>query len=318
VRWGILGPGRISRAFLTGLRDSRSERAVAVGSSDPGRAQAVAGEFGVPRWYAGYADVLADPEVDAVYIGLPNSAHAEWTVAAARAGKHILCEKPLARDRAEAESMFAAADEHGVRLTEAFMYRFHPRTLRLAELLATGAVGEVRFVQATFTFTIAGPADIRLRPELAGGALMDVGCYCVNITRLAAGGAPIAVSGLARWAETGVDATFVGTLSYATGLTAQIACSMDMSLHQNAEIIGTTGSIGVPTTFGLRPDQPSTLVLRRPADGSTEVIDFPPVNQYRLEAEGFAAGLPGMPRAESLDNASTIEALLRSAREAPR
>ena len=141
MRWGILGPGRISRAFLTGLAGSGSERAVAVGSRDRTRAEAIARDFGVGTAYGSYGELLADDEVEAVYIGTPNSVHAEWSIAAARAGKHVLCEKPLGVDRAEAEAMFAAARESGVWLMEAFMYRFHPRTLRLAELVADGAVG---------------------------------------------------------------------------------------------------------------------------------------------------------------------------------
>jgi predicted dehydrogenase len=324
VRWGILGPGRISVAFLTGLAGSAEQAAVAVGSRSAQRAKPVAQRFGLPRWYGSYAELVADPELDAVYIGLPNSLHAEWTVAAARAGKHVLCEKPLGRSRTEAESLFRAAEEHGVRLMEAFMYRFHPRTLALGELLADGAIGEVRLIRASFGFTVQDDSDVRLSPELAGGALMDVGCYCVNLARLAVGSPPARVSAVARWAPAGVDETLAGTLDYSTGAVAQIACSLASSHHHRADIVGTDGVIELPAAFTPLRDRPAELVLRRGArGGENEVLRFDPVDQYRLEAEGFARlvaagpgnhGLPEMRPDESLDNAATIDALLRSAR----
>src|SRR4051794_8069551 len=167
MRWGILGPGRISRAFLGGLVASGSERAVAVGSRDRGRAEAVAREFGVDKAYGSYGELLADDDVEAVYVGTPNSVHAEWAIAAARAGKHVLCEKPLGVDRAEAETMFAAARESGVRLMEAFMYRFHPRTLRLAQLVADGAVGVPTLIRGSFGFAVSDPGNVRLSADLA-------------------------------------------------------------------------------------------------------------------------------------------------------
>src|SRR3954468_13828578 len=154
MRWGILGPGRIARSFLTGLAGSATERAVAVGSRDLGRARAVAADFGVPRAYGSYEELLADDEVEAVYVALPNSLHAQWSDAAARAGRHVLCEKPLGRSAAEAEAMFGVARDCGVWLMEAFMYRFHPRTLALAGMVARGDLGEPRLVRASFGFTV--------------------------------------------------------------------------------------------------------------------------------------------------------------------
>ena len=185
MRWGILGPGRIARAFLTGLAGSATET-------------------GVPRAYGSYEELLADAEVDAVYVVLPNSLHAEWSKAAARVGKHVLCEKPLGRAAAEVEAMFETARAHGVWLMEAFMYRFHPRTLALAELVARGDIGEVRLLRSSFGFTVTDTANVRLSAELAGGALMDVGCYAVNAARMLAG-RPSRVSAVARWTPDGVD-----------------------------------------------------------------------------------------------------------------
>lgn len=322
MRWGIISTGYIAGKFAEALRASESERVVAVASRDAARAAAFAGEHGIAQAYGSYAGLLADQEVEAVYIGLPNSMHAEWSNRAAAAGKHILCEKPLGVSRAEATAMFAAAHEHGVWLMEAFMYRFNPRTLKLGQLLAQGAIGQVRLIRASFGFNATNPADVRLNAELVGGALMDVGCYCVNAARLAAGTAPVRAFATARWAGSGVDETLAGTLEYPGGTVAQIGCSLASCSHQQLQIVGSAGLIDIDGAFNLPDDQASSLRLRRD-DGGDETIRFAPVNQYRLEAEGFAQlvaaghtaeGLAEMPLAETLDNMAAIEALLRSAR----
>lgn len=322
MRWGILGPGRIARSFLTGLAGSATESAVAVGSRDVGRARAAAEEFGVPRAYGSYEDVLGDGEVEAVYVALPNSLHAEWSSRAAAAGKHVLCEKPLAVSALEAEAMFATAREHGVWLMEAFMYRFHPRTLALADLVARGEIGDVRLVRASFGFTVTGTANVRLSADLAGGALMDVGCYPVNAARMLAG-PPAAVSAVARWAETGVDETLAATIDHAGGAVSLVSCSLAASHHHTLEVVGSDGIVDVPQAFTPPPDEPATLLVTRGTrNGVTEELSFPPTNQYTAEAEGFAAlvaaghdaDLPQVPLLESLDNAATLDALLTSAR----
>lgn len=325
MRWGILGPGRIARSFLTGLAGSATESAVAVGSRDAARARAVAEEFGVPRAHGSYEALLADDDVEAVYVALPNAMHAQWSEAAARAGRHVLCEKPLGRSAAEAEAMVGVARECGVRLMEAFMYRFHPRTLALAELVARGDLGEVRLLRASFGFTVTDTANVRLSAELAGGALMDVGCYPVNAARLLAG--PVSgVVATARWAGSGVDETLAGTLDHAAGAVSAISCSLVSSHHNVVQLIGTEGVLDVPTAFTPAPDRPSVLVHTPGArGGEPREITFDPVDQYTLEAEGFAAlvaagpdaaaDLPQMPLAESLDNAATIDALIRGARD---
>jgi predicted dehydrogenase len=324
MRWGILGPGRIARAFLTGLAGSAGERAVAVGSRDLDRARAVADDFDVPRAYGSYAELLADETVEAVYVALPNSLHAEWSDAAARAGKHVLCEKPLGRNAAEAEAMFGVARECGVWLMEAFMYRFHPRTLALAELVARGDIGDPRLVRASFGFTVTDTANVRLSADLAGGALMDVGCYPVNAARLLAG--PVAgVSAVARWADTGVDRTLAGTLDHTGGALSLVSCSLASSHHNLVQVVGSEGVVDMPVAFTPPADRPSVLV-HTPGSrgGEPREVRFDPVDQYAAEAGGFAAlvaaghdaaaGLPQMPLAESLDNAATIDALLRAAR----
>jgi predicted dehydrogenase len=310
MRWGIIGPGRISRAFLTGLCASPTQQAVAVGSRDAARAAAVAAEFGVTAAYGSYQDVLDDDAVEAVYIGLPNALHAQWTISAVRAGKHVLCEKPLGRTRAEAVSMFDAAAEHGVRLSEAFMYRCHPRTRKLAELVAGGAIGELRLVHAAFGFTVTDTANVRLSRDLAGGALMDVGCYPVNLTRLLAG--PVrAARAVVRWADTGVDTTLAATLDHTSGAVSQISCSLDSAHHHTVRVIGTTGTIEMPEAFTPPKDHPSHLLLEAGTRNPTRTtLTFDPVDQYHLEADAFAAAQFPLPPQESVDNATTIHTLL--------
>ena len=319
MRWGILGPGRISRSFLTGLAGSATEHAVAIGSRALDRAEATARQFGVPRAYGSYEQLLADREIEAVYVGTPNGAHAQWAIAAAQAGRHVLCEKPLGVSRAEVETMFAAAREHGVWLMEAFMYRFHPRTLRLAEIVAAGEIGAPTLVRASFGFAVTDPANVRLSAELAGGALMDVGCYPVNAARMIAG--PVrAATATARWQD--VDVTLAGVLDHTGGALSLVSCSLVSGRHNELEVVGSEGVIIVPDAFTPPKDRPSTMVITRGAE--TEEQTFAPVDQYTLEAEGFAAlvaaghdaaaGLPQMPLVESLDNAATIDTLLATAR----
>ena len=319
MRWGILGPGRISRSFLAGLAGSATEHAMAIGSRALDRAEATARQFGVPRAYGSYEQLLADREIEAVYVGTPNGAHAQWAIAAAQAGRHVLCEKPLGVSRAEVETMFAAAREHGVWLMEAFMYRFHPRTLRLAEIVAAGEIGAPTLVRASFGFAVTDPANVRLSAELAGGALMDVGCYPVNAARMIAG--PVrAATATARWQD--VDVTLAGVLDHTGGALSLVSCSLVSGRHNELEVVGSEGVITVPDAFTPPKDRPSTMVITRGTE--TEEQTFAPVDQYTLEAEGFAAlvaaghdaaaGLPQMPLVESLDNAATIDTLLATAR----
>lgn len=324
MNWGVISTGRIARAFLDAVRPSETEHVVAVASRDSANAAEIAREFGVERAYGTYAALLADPEIQAVYIAVPNSLHGEWAQAAAQASKQILCEKPLGVSRGQAATMFSAARDAGVWLMEAFMYRFHPRTLKIKELIASGAIGRPQLIRASFGFAVTDPANVRLSADLAGGALMDVGCYCVNFSRMIAGQAPKRVSATARWGSSGVDETLAATLDYEGGPIAQISCSLASSHHHLAQVIGSDGIIEVEEAFTPPPDRPARLRVRRGARFATvEEIEFPPVNQYRLEAEGFgrlvAAGhtdhdLPEMPLVETLDNMATIEALLRSAR----
>jgi xylose dehydrogenase (NAD/NADP) len=324
LRWGIIGVGRIARKFAAALRGSPEAQIVALASRDQARADAAAAELGVACAHGSYQALLEDREVEAIYLALPNSMHVEWAVRAAQAGKHVLCEKPLAPTAAEAERMFTAARAAGVWLMEAFMYRFHPRTLRLTELIRSGAVGKVQLVRIGFSFSLDRPGDVRWDPNLAGGALYDVGSYCVNLARLAIGEAPTRAWASARWSATNVDETLAGTLEYPGGAIAQIACSFRASFQQQAQIVGNDGLIELDQTFTMHPDQATHIRLWRGNHfAQLEQIDIEPTNHYRLEAEGFGRliraghaqhGLPEMPLAETLDNLATIEALLGSAR----
>ncbi len=321
-RWGILGTGRIARKFVQALAEATDAEAYAIASRDLARATTLAQELSIPQAYGAYTDLLHDPAVDYIYNALPNTLHAEWSIKAVQAGKHVLCEKPLASSTAEAEAMFAAAQGVGIWLMEGFMYRFHPQILKVQELLAAGAIGTLRLIRSSFGFTVTDAANVRLSAELAGGALMDVGCYCVNFARMVAGSAPIRVSAVAQWSDTGVDTTLAGTLEYPGGILAQVACSLATSRHHTAQVIGSDGIIEVAEPFTPPFDQPTVVRLYRGTNvAAVEEISIPPANHFRLEAEGFDrlvrdghGNWPEMPAAETLDNMATIEALLRSAR----
>jgi D-xylose 1-dehydrogenase (NADP+, D-xylono-1,5-lactone-forming) len=311
VRFGILSTARINRLVLPGARASDRVEIAAVASRDGARAEAYAREHGIPRAYGSYEELLADPHVDAVYIPLPNSMHVEWSIRALEAGKHVLCEKPLSRHPAEVERAFDAADRAGLMLTEAFMYRHNPQTARLTELAASGAIGEPRLVRAAFSFTITDAANIRLAADLDGGALMDVGCYCVSSARLLVG-EPERVYGTST-VEAGVDTIFTGTLTFPGGVVAQFDCGLRLPLRDELEVVGTEGSAFLDDPWHCtRP----VIELRRADD--VEEIALEPVDSYRLEVENLADAIEGkakplLGRADALGQARTIDALYRSA-----
>jgi predicted dehydrogenase len=284
--WGVLGTGGIVRRWLPGFR-AAGETLVALGSRDRERAASAAAELGAARGGT-YQDVLSDPAVEAVYVALPNALHAEWTIRAAEAGKHVLCEKPLAPSVADCEAMVAACARHGVHLVEAFMYRYHPRWHVVRRLLQEGRIGEVRLVRAAFGFRM-GPerdADVRLSSELGGGALQDVGCYCVNATRWFLG-EPTAVRGLAVDRRgRGVDTHAAAVLEYPDGVLAELSCSLDSALGQSVEIVGQRGRIVLPMAF-LPGNGEARVEVVDAAGERREVV--PGVDQYRLEVEAFRA-----------------------------
>ncbi len=322
LRFGMLSTANIGRKVVAPAIVAASGcELVAIGSRSAERARQVAAELGAPRAHGSYQALLDDPDVDAVYIPLPNSLHAPWTVRAARAGKHVLCEKPLALDADECRSMQAAADEAGVVLMEAFMYRFHPRTEALVSLCAGGGLGAIRLLRSTFTFHVRDPADIRLDAALGGGSVMDVGCYCVNAVRTVLADEPVAVQSTARWSGSGpgagVDLGMTGTLMFAGGVAAQFASALDVQREEVLQVVGTEGRVTLEGAF-LPGTEPTQLVVVRP-DGSRDAWDFDGVDEYRLMVEHFASCVregrrPRYDAGEAAANARAIGALLASAR----
>lgn len=284
LRWGILGSGRIARQWVEGLRDT-SDRLIAVGSRDRDVACRAADEFGADR-AGSYDDVLANPEVEAVYIALPNSMHVEWTVRAAQAGKHILCEKPLAPTPAECERVVAAGASRGVHLVEAFMYRYHPRWQAVWRAIEADRIGPIRLLRATFGYSMGvdRATDIRLNPSLAGGAIQDVGCYCVNVARWFLG-EPDDVRGFAiDRRDAGVDTHSAAVTRHGDAM-AELACTFDGPLGQSVEIIGERGRIDIPIAFVVRGEAGLTITDQSGEHRET----FAPVNQYGLEIKAFHA-----------------------------
>ena len=217
LRWGILGTGRVTRWLIAALRASARNEVVGAASRTPARAQEFTREWALPRAFGSYEAMLDDPDIDVVYNALPNHLHAEWTIAAARRGKHVLCEKPLALTPGDVDRMADAARSAGVVVAEAFMYRHHPQTERVKDLVEGGAVGALRLVRGSFTFTLTRTDDVRLDPAKGGGSLWDVGCYPVSYARLLAGAEPVDVFGWQALGPTGVDEAFAGQLRFAPG-----------------------------------------------------------------------------------------------------
>ena len=316
LRIGILGAARIARKFVEGVRGSTKVRVTAVASRDRARATEFAAVLGVPHVFDTYDALIASQVTDAIYNPLPNGLHGEWSIRAMDAGKHVLCEKPLAVSRAEAERMFAAARRNNVRLAEAFPYRSQPQTLLLQQMLADGAIGRVRMVTATFAFTLANRSDIRLDPALGGGALMDLGAYPLSLIRMIAGAAPTAMQVLGGMDPGGVDSTAMATLQFASGMLAQASCSFDAAVHRQALIAGEDGVIETSYANHTSADMPPALVIRRGRDNRDirETIVADAVNGFLAESEAFAdyvAGQPwnGISERESIDVAAMLETL---------
>ena len=324
LRIGILSTANIARQLINGVRTSSKLVIVAVASRNGDKAAAFARETGVPRSYPSYEALLADPAIDAIYNPLPNNLHAEWSIRAVEAGKHVLCEKPLASSPDDARAMFAAAKRANVILVEGYPYRAQPQTIRLRGLLAEGAIGNVRYVQASIGFPMSDPKNIRLDPALAGGALMDAGCYPVSFARMISGTRPTRVHAMADFADSGVDRTLVASLAHGNGLLAQISTSFATARHRHAFIAGDAGSIGTNYFNDTSDAMPAILELKRGSgwDAQRESIVNSTTNGFLAQAESFcdlvAHGWDrwtGVSEQESIDIAVTLEALAASARQ---
>ena len=305
------------------MRESSTVSIVAVASRTLPKAQSFAAEFGIARALGSYDALLADPDVVAVYIPLPNSMHAEWALRAIAAGKHVLCEKPLVTSPDDARRMFEAARQRGVYLVEAYPYLAQPQTRKLRELLRERAVGELKLIQAHFGFTVGSLSAIRLDAALGGGALMDAGCYPTSLVRIVAGERPRRVHAVARWGDTNVDRSLVATCEFANGLLAQISCSFDTAMHRRAFVAGSDGIIETSYWNNTSAERAPTVLLKRGTSWTTafETLTMPGANGLRAEAEDFArlltdgwAAWPGATERESIDIALMLEAITRSAR----
>jgi D-xylose 1-dehydrogenase (NADP+, D-xylono-1,5-lactone-forming) len=312
LRWGILSTADITSKLL----DSGSDQEfVAVASRDQGRAQAYADAHGIARAYGSYEELLADPEVDAVYNPLPNSMHVEWSIAAMRAGKHVLCEKPMSRHPEEVERAFDVAEETGMVLAEAFMWRHNPQVVRMRELIDGGEIGTLRLIRAAFSFALVGdPDNIRLAGDLEGGGLMDVGCYCVSGCRTVAGAEPERVYAEQVIGGRDVDVALTATLRFPGDVLAVMDCGLSYAPRDELEAIGDAGSLFLDDPWHGR----SAVIEVRRADGSVEREETGPANSYEREMADFEAAVRGerdplLGREDALGQARTIAALYSSA-----
>jgi D-xylose 1-dehydrogenase (NADP+, D-xylono-1,5-lactone-forming) len=315
VAWGLLSTARINELIIDAAKASEEAEVLAVGSRDSARAEAYAREHGIERSYGSYEALLEDPDVEAVYISLPNSLHVGWTVRALEAGKHVLCEKPFSRHPDEVEQAFDLAESNGLVLSEGFMWRHHPQTAKLVQLVADGAIGPLRVVRAAFSFQLAavhGAEDARFDPDLDGGSLMDVGCYCLSAIRLLAG-EPERLQGQQVLGPTGVDVSFAASLALPDDRLGHFDCGFVLPSRAELEVVGEEASLFVTTPFQIRSPG---FELRR--EDRTERIAVEPANSYRLELENLSGAIRGrvpllLGREDALGQARAIEALYRSA-----
>lgn len=318
IRWGILSTANIGRKrVVPAMLDCQYGVVAGVASRNLDAAKDFAAEFNIPKSYGSYEELLADPEIDAIYNPLPNSMHAEWSIKAAEAGKPTLCEKPLASNAAEAQSMVDAFAARGVLFAEAFMYRFHPQTQLVKRMVEDGVIGDLRMIEAAFSFAIAAEDNIRLNKSLAGGGLMDVGCYCVNAIRLMSGAEPVEVKALAKFGEaSGVDEMLTGIMDMGGSVMAHFDCSLRAKQTHTYSVRGTTGRIDVAEAFVMPPDRASIIGLWE-GDNYRE-ISVPPANSYTLMADDFAQALidgrpPKYAPSDGVANMAVIDRLYESA-----
>lgn len=321
VRWGILSTADIGMSRVTpAIQRAENCEVVAMASRDIRRASAAAAELGIPAAYGCYEDLLDAEDVDAIYVPLPNDLHAEWVIKAASAGKHILCEKPLAMSVVQATEMDRACQDAGVKLQEAFMYRHHPQWVKVVRLLKEGRIGDLVAVQSWFSFYNDDPTDIRNRPESGGGAIMDIGCYNINVARMLFGDEPVRIeSVIRRDAEMGIDIVSSAVLGFAGGGQSTFTCSTRADDDQWVHIVGTAGRIDIEVPFNPSPDRESRIFVTtgsHPAtQTTTDTIVFPPADHYTIQAELFAravlddAAVP-VPISDAIANMRVIEAIL--------
>jgi D-xylose 1-dehydrogenase (NADP+, D-xylono-1,5-lactone-forming) len=327
VRFGVLGAANIARLFISSVAPSKKLRVTTVASRDAEKGRAFAREVGIERSHGTYEALLADADIDAIYLPLPNGLHAAWAIRALEAGKHVLCEKPIGVSAKEARSMYAAARANNRHLVEGYPYMAQPQTLKMRELIAAGAIGKVKLVRASFGFSLADRKNVRFVPDLGGGAILDAGSYAVSLVRIATGMSPTRVHAVSHM-ENGVDLTTVATLEFGNDVFAQVSCSFGTAFHRQASIIGEGGAI--ETSYLNHPPiggAPMLRLKKTPTSPSAaapelfETIDVAGGNGFLLEAESFAKLLSGDPNGwtgaseqESVDIMATLDAMAESAR----
>ena len=316
LNWGLLSTARINRALIPPLQVSKRNHLLAVASRSLETANAYAKEKKISRAYGSYEALLTDPEIDVIYNPLPNYLHAEWTIKAMEAGKHVLCEKPLALSVEEVDAIRAAANKHGRIVAEAFMYRHHPQTLKVQELVKSGSIGSLKLIRGSFSFVISREEDIRLLdPAMGGGSIWDIGCYPISYARTVAGENPLEVFGWQATGRTGIDETFVGQMRFAGDIQAQFDSSFVIPFHSSMEIVGSEGTLSIPKPF--KPGVNESILLTH--EEETETIKVEGQELYLGEVEDMADAIllgcdPRIPLQDSRANVAVIAALLESAR----
>lgn len=314
MRWGILGAARINRNIIPAIRAAEGHTLEAIASRDAAKAAAYAAEWSIPRAFGSYEALIEDPDIDAVYIPLPNHLHAPWTVRAAEAGKHVLCEKPLALTVPEVDRIAATAAAANVHVAEAFMYRHHAQTHAVRELVAGGAIGTLRFVRGCFSFTLDRPGDVRFDPAKGGGALWDIGCYPVSYARTIAGAEPECVQATTVTGPTGVDMSVAAVLRFPGNVLALVDASFISPFRTEIEVVGSAGTIRVAHPF--KPGERETLLLQRDSEVLEHAVEAPPL--YVAEFEDFGRAVRGAPPvvtlADSRRNTIALMAILDAAR----
>ncbi|OMH25829.1 Gfo/Idh/MocA family protein [Motiliproteus sp. MSK22-1] len=322
VRFGILGNAKIARTqVIPALKQSPYCTPVAIASRNKESSQAAALEMGLEQAFGGYDELLADPDIEAVYIPLPNHLHLPYCLRALSAGKHVLCEKPIGLDTEQVETLISAQKKHGLVLQEAFMVRVHPQWLRVKELIQQGAIGDVRTVNITFSYYNRDPQNVRNQPGIGGGALLDVGCYGSYLSRFVFDDEPLRVVSLMEQdSDFGVDCLTSALMEFPKGQ-AFFSCGTQLVPTQKASIQGTKGRIEIEIPFNPYAEQPARLWLddgSRLGNQAAEKILLDPVNQYRLQADQFALAVrqgtpPAVSLEDSLANAKVLDAIIRSA-----
>jgi predicted dehydrogenase len=318
LKWGLLSTARINRALIPAIRAAKRAKLTAVASRSRSKAEAYAAEWEIPRAYGSYQALLDDPDIDVIYISLPNSLHVEWTVKAAQCAKNVLCEKPLSITLEGCDQIIAAAEAADVVVMEALMVLYHPLHHKARQMVREGAVGDVKLARGSFSFFLDSPDDVRWDPSLGGGSLWDVGSYPVSIICWILG-EPDQVFGWQTLSESGVDQTFTGLLRYGSGVLGAFDCGFQEPFRSDIEVVGTAGTLLIERPYPITP-QKSRLLFRHRGTDESEVIAVAEEDAYRCEVEALTAAVldgtpPAVPLTSSRAKVAMLIALYRSALE---